>query len=91
MIERRTVGIVGVGHVGAHVAYSLGMMGVTDEILLCDIDEKKLTSECNDLNDAVPFMPNRVLPHHGLRRSERLRYHCQRGGRHFSLPEFQSG
>ena len=44
MIERRTVGIVGVGHVGAHVAYSLGMMGVTDEILLCDIDEKKLTS-----------------------------------------------
>ena len=61
MIERRTVGIVGVGHVGAHVAYSLGMMGVTDEILLCDIDEKKLTSECNDLNDAVPFMPNRVV------------------------------
>ena len=61
MIERRTVGIVGVGHVGAHVAYSLGMMGVADEILLCDNNEKKLTSECNDLNDAVPFMPNRVV------------------------------
>lgn len=45
---------------GAHVAYSLGMMGIADEILLCDIDDKKLTSECNDLNDAVPFMPNRV-------------------------------
>lgn len=60
MIEKTAVGIVGVGHVGAHVAYSLGMMGIADEILLCDIDDKKLTSECNDLNDAVPFMPNRV-------------------------------
>ena len=60
MIEKTTVGIVGVGHVGAHVAYSLGMMGIADEILLCDIDAKKLASECNDLNDAVPFMPHRV-------------------------------
>ncbi len=61
MIEKRTVGILGVGHVGAHVAYSLGMMGVADEILLCDLEEKKLKSECNDLNDSVPFMPNRSL------------------------------
>ncbi|WP_432642465.1 lactate/malate family dehydrogenase [Acidaminococcus sp.] len=60
-MEKRVVGIVGVGHVGAHVAYTLGMMGVADEILLCDIKEKKLISECNDLNDAVSFMPNRVL------------------------------
>lgn len=60
-MEKRVVGIVGIGHVGAHVAYTLGMMGVADEILLCDIKEKKLISECNDLNDAVAFMPNRVL------------------------------
>lgn len=60
-MEKRVVGILGVGHVGAHVAYTLGMLGVADEILLYDIKEKKLISECNDLNDAVPFMPNRVL------------------------------
>lgn len=60
-MEKRVVGIIGAGHVGAHVGYTLGMMGVADEILLCDIKEKKLISECNDLNDAVPFMPNRVL------------------------------
>lgn len=60
-MEKRVVGIIGAGHVGAHVGYTLGMMGVADEILLCDVKEKKLISECNDLNDAVPFMPNRVL------------------------------
>lgn len=60
-MEKRMVGIVGVGHVGAHVAYTLGLMGVADEILLCDTNEKKLASECNDLNDAVPFMPNRTV------------------------------
>ena len=60
-MEKRIVGIVGVGHVGAHVAYTLGLMGVADEILLCDTNEKKLASECNDLNDAVPFMPNRTV------------------------------
>ena len=42
MIEKTTVGIVGVGHVGAHVAYSLRKMVIADEILLCDIDAKKL-------------------------------------------------
>ena len=26
-IQKRKVGVVGVGHVGAHVAFNLGMMG----------------------------------------------------------------
>ena len=51
-IKKRMVGIVGVGHVGAHVAFNLGMMGIADEVLLCDLKESKVTSEVQDLNDA---------------------------------------
>ena len=60
MLNKRTVGIVGTGHVGAHVAFCLGLMGVAEEVLLCDKEEKKVIGECNDLNDAVPFMPGRT-------------------------------
>ena len=49
-IKKRMVGIVGVGHVGAHVAFNLGMMGIADEVLLCDLKESKVTSEVQDLN-----------------------------------------
>ena len=61
MIQKRVVGVVGLGHVGAHVAFCLGMMGVADEILLCDIKEQKVVSECQDLNDAAAFMPNHTV------------------------------
>jgi len=60
-IKKRMVGIVGVGHVGAHVAFNLGMMGIADEVLLCDLKESKVTSEVQDLNDAVMYMPNHVI------------------------------
>ena len=30
MIEKRIIGVAGLGHVGAHVAFCLGMMGVAD-------------------------------------------------------------
>ena len=60
-IQKRKVGVVGVGHVGAHVAFNLGMMGIADEVLLCDVKESKVTSEVQDLNDAVMYMPNRVI------------------------------
>ena len=52
-IKKRMVGIVGVGHVGAHVAFNLGMMGIADEVLLCDLKESKVTSEVQDLNDEI--------------------------------------
>lgn len=60
MLGKRIVGVVGLGHVGAHVAFCLGMMGVADEILLCDKKEDKLISERQDLMDAVMFMPHHV-------------------------------
>ena len=74
MAVKRTVGVAGLGHVGAHVAFCLGMMGVADEILLCDVNEQKAISECQDLNDAVMYMPNhavyRVADYRGLKNAD---------------------
>lgn len=61
MAKKRIVGVAGLGHVGAHAAFCLGMMGIADEILLCDVKEQKAISECQDLNDAVMYMPNHVV------------------------------
>ena len=61
MIKKRIVGICGVGHVGAHVAFCLGMMGIADEVRLYDLREKRTIGECNDLNDAAMFLPNRTI------------------------------
>ena len=34
------IGIIGVGHAGAHVMYSIALQGLADEILIVDTDEK---------------------------------------------------
>ena len=60
-MKKRIVGVIGIGHVGAHVAFDLGMMGVADEVRLCDVNEQKVKSEVQDLMDAVLFMPRRVV------------------------------
>lgn len=56
-LSARKVGIVGVGHVGAHVANSILLQGLADEIYLCDVDGKKTRSEKQDLSDAMYFCP----------------------------------
>lgn len=48
-MKTRKIGIIGLGHVGAHVAYSLAVQGIADELVLVDSDEKKVESECQDL------------------------------------------
>lgn len=58
--KKVTIGVLGAGHVGAHVAYALGMMGVADVVKICDPKEAKAISERQDLMDAVYFMPHRV-------------------------------
>ena len=40
-MKKRIVGVVGLGHVGAHVAFVLGMRGAADVVKLCDINEQK--------------------------------------------------
>ena len=59
-MKTRKVGIIGLGHVGAHVAYSLAVQGIADELVLVDMKEQKLTSEVQDLRDAAAYLPHRV-------------------------------
>ena len=56
----RKIGIIGVGHVGAHCAFSLCLQGICDELLLVDIDEQKAKSEAIDLSDCCKYLPHRV-------------------------------
>jgi L-lactate dehydrogenase len=47
--------IVGAGHVGATLAYSLVLDGLAPEIVLIDQDDRRAEGEAMDLNHAVPF------------------------------------
>lgn len=40
-MKARKAAIIGVGHVGAHVAFALTTQGIVDEIVLIDKDPKK--------------------------------------------------
>ena len=60
MAKKRVLGVVGMGHVGAHAAYALAIQGIADELVLVDQNEQKLASEVQDLRDAVAYMPHRV-------------------------------
>lgn len=59
-MQKRKIGIIGLGHVGAHCAYSLAIQGVADELILVDKNHEKLVSECQDLMDSGLFFPHRV-------------------------------
>ena len=60
MTKKRVLGVIGLGHVGAHVAYSLAVQGIADELVLVDQNEQKLKSEVQDLRDAAAYLPHRV-------------------------------
>jgi L-lactate dehydrogenase len=55
MIQRRTIGIVGAGHVGVAAAYAIFMRGLASEIILVDKDSKKAEGEAMDLMHGQPF------------------------------------
>ena len=60
MSKKRILGVIGLGHVGAHVAYALAVQGIADELILVDQTEKNLSSEVQDLRDAAAYLPHRV-------------------------------
>ena len=60
MTKNRVVGVISLGHVGAHVAYSLAVQGIADELVLVDQNQQKLQSEVQDLRDAAAYLPHRV-------------------------------
>ncbi len=57
MSSQRKIGIIGLGHVGAHVANSLLLQGITDELYLCGLHDQKVISEAQDLHDSLSFVP----------------------------------
>ena len=59
-MKTRKVGVIGLGHVGAHVAYSLAVQGIADELVLVDMNEQKVASEVQDLRDAAAYLPHRI-------------------------------
>jgi L-lactate dehydrogenase len=68
----RSIGIIGLGHVGPHAANSLILQGIADELLLCDTNEDKLAAEVQDLNDSTAFAPHRVVVRNCHAEYERL-------------------
>lgn len=59
-MKNRKIAIIGVGHVGAHCAYTLALQGLVDELVLVDKDHKKALSEQQDIRDAIMYCPHRV-------------------------------
>jgi len=54
----RKVGIIGAGAVGTCCAYSILIGNVAEELVLVDIDEKKLIGEVMDLQHGLPALSN---------------------------------
>ena len=52
--------IVGTGFVGTAIAYSIVNQGITEELVLIDLDSAKAEGEAADLRHGVPFGPSRV-------------------------------
>lgn len=65
-MKTRKVGILGLGHVGAHVAYSLAIQGIAAELVLVDPKESKLAAEVQDLRDAILYCPHDVKINGGI-------------------------
>jgi L-lactate dehydrogenase len=58
MEERtRKIAIIGAGGVGATIAYACMIRGVAKQIVLYDIDRKKVDAEVLDLNHGLQFVP----------------------------------
>ena len=54
------IGIIGLGHVGATLAYSLVVEGIVDELILIDQDEQLALSQSFDLLDAQVFLSRKT-------------------------------
>lgn len=55
--EPRKVVVIGAGAVGATYVYSLTQTGLVGEIVLLDIDQRRVEGEVMDLSHGLPFIP----------------------------------
>lgn len=56
LMTERKVAIIGIGYVGASIAYALAIRNLTQEIVLIDIDKNKATGEALDIQHGIPYM-----------------------------------
>lgn len=79
------VAIIGAGHVGATIAYTLTVTGVAAEIVLIDINEKKAFGEAMDIRQGTAYCsPTNIYSWHLCRRKGRRHRHhhlgcCEKG------------
>ena len=57
MSVQKKIGIIGLGHAGAHVANSLLLQGIADELYFVGAHDQKVISEAQDLHDSLSFVP----------------------------------
>ncbi len=55
-LGKRKVAIIGVGFVGASIAYALTIRNLAREIVLIDVDRKKTEGEALDIQHGIPYM-----------------------------------
>lgn len=60
MKSSRKVGIIGAGHVGAHVAAMLASQGICGQIALLDTDRNKALAQSQDIADGMAYWPRPV-------------------------------
>lgn len=55
------IGIVGLGHVGSTLAYTLCLQGLADELVLLDKNKAKVQAEYLELSDTIHNLPHKVV------------------------------
>jgi len=55
------IGIIGLGHVGSTVAYTLCLQGLADELVLLDKNKMKVQAEYLELSDTIHNLPNKAV------------------------------
>lgn len=63
--KKRKVGIIGVGHVGSHVASMLITRQICEELVLIDKDKEKEMGQALDLSDTAAYAGSRCKVHTG--------------------------
>ncbi|MBV7507479.1 L-lactate dehydrogenase [Bacillus sp. sid0103] len=62
MLSRRVnrVALIGTGFVGSSYAFALLNQGITEELVLIDLNKEKAEGDAMDLNHGLPFSPSRT-------------------------------
>lgn len=60
-VKKMRIGIIGLGHVGSTLAYTLCLQGLADELVLLDENKMKVQAEYLELSDTIHNLANKVV------------------------------